>query len=289
MQFYEISENITEYFRHKRKFQKLNVRGPKFQPTQQKFISVVTTCMNRKEDLKRSLPQNLEDSKSYPNAEFIVLDYNSRDGVEHWIKNNMIDYVRSGRLKFYRCTDSEYFQPNHSRNISFRLATGELVANVDADNIMHKKYLERLNQCATVADQKIMIVAEDFLRPDSGRLKLRGRFACYKKDIELLRGFDEKLDNGFSNDDVNFVFRAMMAGFKFVRYEKEFNWDRGGTSNDERVKYIRNPNYHEMQIVNRNLTRLTLQRGSLSANKNGWGEMKNVTLLLPNGEDRNVI
>lgn len=289
MQFFKLPENSIEYFRHHPRYRKNNIFATKDEPLEKKFISVVTTCMNRKEDLSRTLPQNLEENMEYHEAEFIVLDYNSRDGVHRWIKNNMMDYIRSGRLKFYRCTDSKYFQPNHSRNVSFRLAKGELIANVDADNIMHHGYIKRLNQCATVANEKIMIVAEDFLRPGSGRLKLRGRFACYKKDIELLRGFDEQLDGGFGHDDINFVFRAMMAGFTLVRYEKEYNWDRRGTSDGDRVKYVRNPDYQKMQKINSFLTRLTLQRGHLSANKSGWGEMKNVTMLLPNGENRNIV
>ena len=292
MQFFQIPDNLIEFFRYHPRYLGNNLESIKtrdLKPPHQKFISVVTTCMNRKEDLARTLPRNLEDNRGYRNAEFIVLDYNSRDGVCQWLASNMQEHMESGRLKVYRCTDSEYFQPNHSRNVSFKLAKGEIVANVDADNIMHASYLKRINQCATIAKEKILIVAEDFLRKDSSRLKLRGRFALYKKDIEMLRGFDEKLDDGFSHDDINFVFRAMMAGFKLVRYEKEYNWDRAGTPDDDRVRYVRNPNYKEMQMVNRELTRLTLQRGHLSANKESWGEMKNVTMLLPNGENRNSI
>jgi len=279
---YYTPKHFIDVFRNQAKFRALSIPGPTVYPGQEKFISVCTTCMNRLTDLKRTLPRNIEDNKEYDNAEFIVLDYNSSEDVEGWIRNKMMRYIKSGRLKFYRTECSPYFQPNHSRNLSFRLATGELVANVDTDNIIHKGFLKRLNECAAVADEKIMICAEDFLKYGSDRLKLRGRFCLYKKDIEFLRGFDEDLDGGFSHDDVNFLFRAMMARFKMVRFEKEFNWDRNTTSDPDKVQYVRDPDMNKMKIVNADLTLQKLCRGIVSVNQGReWG-VADVTALKAN-------
>jgi glycosyltransferase involved in cell wall biosynthesis len=265
-------ENFINVFRNQPKFRALSIPGPTDCPKQEKFISVVTTCMNRLSDLKNTLPRNIEDNKEYDNAEFIVLDYNSTENVEGWIKRKMMHHIKSGKLKFYRTECSRYFQPNHSRNLSFRLATGELVANVDTDNIIHKGFLIRLNECAAVADEKILICAEDALAYGSDRFKLRGRFCLYKKDIEFLRGFDEDLDNGFSHDDVNFFFRAMMSRFKMVRYEKSFNWGRKTTPDPDKVQYVRNPDMDKMKIVNAELTLHKLMRGIVSVNHGReWG------------------
>jgi len=259
-------------FRNQPKFRALSIPGPTNCPRQEKFISVVTTCMNRLSDLKNTLPRNIEDNEEYDNAEFIVLDYNSTEDVEGWIRKRMMRHIKSGRLKVYRTECSDYFQPNHSRNLSFQLATGELVTNVDTDNIIHKGFLRRLNECAAVADEKILICAEDFLKYGSGRLKLRGRFCLYKKDIEYLRGFDEDLDNGFSHDDVNFVFRAMMARFQMVRYEKEFNWDRKTTPDMNKVKYIKEKDWNKTRIMNEELTLRKLSRGMIDVNRDkDWG------------------
>ena len=55
--------------------------------------------MNRLSDLKNTLPRNIEDNKEYDNAEFIVLDYNSTENVEGWIKRKMMHHIKSGKLK----------------------------------------------------------------------------------------------------------------------------------------------------------------------------------------------
>jgi hypothetical protein len=185
----------------------------------------------------------------------------------------MMKYIRSGRLVYYRTTEPEHFYPNHSQNVCFRLAEGELVANIDSDNFTHNGYLERLNQCASVAPERLLIVPENFLIPNGKRLLLKGRFAMYKKDIEMLGGFDEDLDEGFGYDDVNFVFRAMMAGFKMPRFEERFTKNRLPTTDDERVAMVKNKNFREMLGMNEDLTIFKLTRGVITVNKDEhWGK-----------------
>ena len=125
----------------------------------------------------------------------------------------MMPHIKSGRLKYYRTEEPEFFQPNHSQNITFRLSNNDIIANVDADNFTHENYAQRISDCASVAEQ-VLIVPDNFLLPNSNRIFLKGRFAIRKQDAYQLRGFDEDLDNGFGNDDLNFVFRAMLSGFQ---------------------------------------------------------------------------
>ena len=44
-------------------------------------ISICTTCMNRLDDLKQTLPQNILDNADYTRTEFVLIDYNSSDGL----------------------------------------------------------------------------------------------------------------------------------------------------------------------------------------------------------------
>jgi glycosyltransferase involved in cell wall biosynthesis len=272
MLLYEI-DNFVEFFRKSAKYQKLSCPAPPLDAVApRKSISICTTCMNRLHDLKETLPRNLKDSESYPEVEFVLLDYNSSDGMEDWVISNLSKYLDSGMLRYCRTEEPPYFCPNHSRNVSFRLARGEIIANVDSDNLIHKGFLRRINQCASVAPQHLLIVPETFLLPKSKRLALKGRFALYKKDIEWLHGFDEALDGGFSGDDVNFVLRAMMARFQIVRYEKKYVDDRIPTSDADRRKYVRSQeSFYHMKLENENITRNRLSRGILQVNPNGWG------------------
>src|SRR5258708_30050005 len=43
-------------------------------------ISICTVCMNRTAQLAQTLPVNIIDNINHPNIEFIILDYNSKDG-----------------------------------------------------------------------------------------------------------------------------------------------------------------------------------------------------------------
>jgi glycosyltransferase involved in cell wall biosynthesis len=272
MQYYKPFDEYSQFmdhFRNGKKYIQRSVRGPRVE-VPEKAISIVTTCMDRLHDLSRTLPRNIEDNTDYENLEFVLLDYGSRDGLGDWVKNEMAPHLQSGRLSYHRC-EARHFCPNHSRNVSFRLVQGELVANVDSDNFTHAGYAKRLNECASVADSRLLIVSDDFMAPGSDRLLLKGRFAMYRRDIEYLRGFDEDLDEGFGVDDVNFVFRAMMAGFQLVRFESSYNADRLPTTVEERITLVKNKDYSRIQGKNSRITFRKLIQGKVSVNPNCWG------------------
>lgn len=261
------------YFRNNQKYIKRSIFNPKNKPDKEVSISFVTRCMNRLHDLKETLPKNIQDNKNYKNLEFLILDYNSKDGLEEWIKKEMMDQIECGRLNYYRTEEPEFFCPNHSQNVTFKLAQNKLVANVDADNFTHENYSQRLNECAHPYKDKILIVPDNFLLPNSTMLLLKGRFCLYKSDIESLRGFDEDLDEGFGNDDVNFVFRCFLRGFKVIRYEKYFSDDRIDTPNDQKVMYVKNKDFEYMKRFNGSITWEKLKTGTTIVNKNRhWGK-----------------
>lgn len=277
MLFYEHSETIdTDYFRNREKYASRNVYISENLPTSKEVpISFVTRCMNRLHDLKLTLPKNIEDNKSYKNLEFVILDYNSTDGLGEWIQKEMMHHVLSGRVSYYRTTEPQFFQPNHSQNLTFRLASNSLVANIDSDNYTHEGYAQCLNRCCSVADERILIVPANFLLAGSKRLFLKGRFAVYKKDAEMLGGFDEELDEGFGNDDISFVLRAMLAGFQIVRYNSRYTEDRLPTSDEERVSLVKNKSFKQIRDKNGIITWNKLGKGIVTVNRNThWGKAR---------------
>lgn len=274
-------KEFVDRFRNGHKYIQRSLSGPHVEVPEKAF-SICTTCMDRLHDLRLTLPQNIEDNADYENLEFVLLDYGSKDGLGDWVRNEMMSYIQSGRLSYYRC-EAKYFCPNHSRNVSFRLAKGELVANVDADNFTHTGYIKRLNECASVDDKKLLIISEDFLEPGCDTLLLKGRFALYKNDINRLRGFDEDLDKGFGNDDINFVFRAMLDGFRLVRFEKSYNADRLPTTVEERIALVEDKNYDKIQRRNGRITARKLSQGKVSVNKGRpWGQSVVTTIMETN-------
>lgn len=257
---------FVDHFRNSAKFRSRTI-PPRSNPIRK--ISVVTTCMNRLSDLSVTLPKNIEDSGHYP-AEFVLLDYTSTDGLPDWVKDNMMSHIESGRLVYYRVMDQSHFNPNHSRNISFRLASSSIIANVDSDNYTNKGYLERVNQCA---DNRVLVVPQSFMQPNTDRLILKGRFAVMREDLYGLGGFDEDLDDGYSHDDVSFVCRAIMSGFNISKYEDKYLEGRIETPILERLKHVKNQDKDMVKTKNAKITADKLARGVVTVNRGkGWGE-----------------
>jgi hypothetical protein len=100
---------------------------------------------------------------------------------------------------------------------------------------------------------------------------LKGRFALYRKDIEALRGFDERLDGGFGFDDLNFIFRAMLERFKIVRFESRYTEGRIPTSDEDRNLLIEADDFEAGKAQNERLTEMMLATGK-NVNPAGWGK-----------------
>lgn len=247
-----------------------------------RFISVCIVCMNRLEDLKQTLPQNLMNSESYQEVEFVVLDYNSNDGLGEWIGDNLSDYILRGRLNYYRSTDPQYYVPCHSKNAVALLGKGDIIVNVDADNFVPEGYLHALNDCFE-PETKIVAVSSDFLRIPE-RLMLKGRVAFYRKDFLDLGGYDEDLDCGWGSDDMHLVFRSIMSGFKVSRFDSSFVNHRIDTSNQKRISNMVNRNIEELGSINAKLVSVKLARRENVANINKpWGQLsvtKNDLIML---------
>lgn len=165
--------------------------------------------MNRLHHLKQTLPANLEANASYPNLEFVLLDYNSEDGLEEWIKSELQEHIRSGRLVYYKTTEPKYFHRSHSRNMVFKLATGDIVCNIDADNFTGKDFAKYVNtQFST--NKNIFIAADTenryyFIRDVCGRI-------CFRKtDFDAIGGFDEEME-GYGDEDRDLISRLKLLG-----------------------------------------------------------------------------
>lgn len=263
----EFDDYFVNHFRNSSKFQSRSVPS-RHRPD--RAVSVVTTCMNRLDDLRLTLPKNISDNHDYP-SEFVLVDYDSKDGLGDWVKSDMMPYIMSGKLIYYKVLDQPYFRPNHSRNVSFRLSRHEIITNVDSDNYMHQGFLKRINQCV---DENVIALPQSFLSPGSDRLSLRGRFAITSRDLIKLGGFDEELDQwGYSHDDVSFVLRAMIGGFKTSRFEDKFLLGRIETPPSDRVKFTMRGNYDASRSNNARVTADKISRGVVAVNRGKpWGE-----------------
>lgn len=228
-------------------------------------ISICTTSMNRLDDIKRTLLKNIEDNSDYPYVEFVLLDYNSEDGLEDWVKSEMVEHINKGTLVYYRTEEPKFYDMSHSRNIAFKVSTGDIVNTVDADSLTNKGFATYINKLANEQSEKAIFA--------KSRQLLRGRLGFFKKDfIELLGGYDEDL-RGYGHDDQDLLNRAWKLGFKMMRYGGAFT-----ARVDNHVKH-QDGNYKEEWWItegrNRFLSYSNLILGKFKANeRREWGKAK---------------
>ncbi len=63
-------------------------------------ISICTTCMDRLAQLKETYIKNIEDNINYPNLEFVLLNYNSKDDLDTWAISDLKPYIDKGIVNY---------------------------------------------------------------------------------------------------------------------------------------------------------------------------------------------
>lgn len=170
--------------------------------------------MGRLHHLVETLPKNICWNLDYSNLEFVILDYNSPDGLGDWIKKYMINSINSGIVVYYKYFDSPYFRYSHSRNLLLRLASGNIVCNLDADNYTGKGfagYIERkLRKIDFIAGP---IITSNNISPrslDGITMGCFGRIAIRKDLVLSIGGYNEELEYwGFEDRDLYMRLRAL--------------------------------------------------------------------------------
>lgn len=183
-------------------------------------ISFCVVCMNRLHQLKQTLLQNITDNEDYDELEFLVLDYNSHDGMEDWIKQHMSSYINKGRMVYYKTNDPVSWSPSHSKNLAFKLASGDIVCSIWADYYTGKGFAKYVNDAFNV-DSNIVLTPINFHKEKkhySPSGDVMGKVCVQKKDFLKIKGFDERMDkHGF--EDYDFVNRLEIIGVRRVLIE----------------------------------------------------------------------
>ena len=179
-------------------------------------ISFCTTCMGRLHHLKQTLPKNLEDNADYPHLEFCILDYSSPDGLEEWIHEAMGEHLESGRVVYQKSEGHRRFHFSKAKNLSHRMATGDVVCNLDADNFTGPGFAHYINCVMRAVPNAIGVRGSgSYGRGSEGRIFLARHF------YEELGGYDEAFE-GWSLEDTDLIRRAVIQGLRQIRIPRKF-------------------------------------------------------------------
>ncbi|MDF2188290.1 glycosyltransferase [Paraflavitalea sp. CAU 1676] len=174
-------------------------------------ISFCTVCMNRTMHLKSTLLRNIEDNLHYPHLEYVLLNYGSKDDMHDWVQTHFDAYLQSGLLKYYRTDFPDVFKMSHAKNMAFRLATGDILCSIDADNYTGDGFALYVNQL--FRKDPAIFLAPPWIAPGKKWWDVQGRLCLWREDYYRFRGYDEGfIDYGYEDQDLKQ--RMMHAGLR---------------------------------------------------------------------------
>jgi len=162
--------------------------------------------MNRLHHLQQTLEKNIQDNFLPNEVEFVLLDYNSTDGLEEWVRKNVQKYIDEEILVYYRTVEPTHYLRSHSRNMAFRLANAEILCNLDADNFLGKGFAGFMLQEFAKHDNI-------FYPNDHSYSDTFGRICVRAEDFIWVRGYNEDL-KGYGYEDNDFQNRLSKYGLK---------------------------------------------------------------------------
>jgi Sulfotransferase domain len=174
-------------------------------------IAFCTTCKGRTPHLEETLPENLRHN---PRAAFVLVNYNSPDHFDDFIRKKHSPDLESGRLSVYRFTEPGRFRMAHAKNLAHRLAAragATALVNVDADNFAGPDFDQYVLDRLEVYDGDAFLWAN--MKKGEMHRGISGRIAVPSHAFFAAGGYDEVFQT-WSPDDKDFNLRLRRIGFR---------------------------------------------------------------------------
>ena len=197
-----------------------------------------TTCKNRAQHLRQTLPQNLADN---PRSKFVVLNYNTEDDLLEYLFSEHGDVIKAGRLVVYSNLIQPRFRMAHAKNMAHRLGIlegGEILVNLDADNLTGPGFEDFITE--SFADNQAVFLWANMIKGILPR-GISGRIAVTRKAFLKVGGYDEKFD-GWGHDDKDFNLRLRAAGYEGLEIPPMF---LSGVRHNDKIRFKEYPHLRQ--------------------------------------------
>jgi hypothetical protein len=231
-------------------------------------ISFCITCMGRLHHLQQTLPKNLEWTAEVAGVEFVILNYSSPDELDNWVCKEMRGMIATERVNYFRSDGFTHYNSAHAKNVAHRVAAGEIVCNLDADNFVGAGFAEFLRDTFAVS-QKAFVRAP-FSRGTAGRVAFR------QSDFFNLGGYDERMEFGWGYDDRDIRGRALGFGLKEIVIPNDQGWLVAlQHSFGERTRFAAEKDAKISDARHKRLASESIETGNFVANAGKrWGEAR---------------
>ncbi|HYW53983.1 MAG TPA: glycosyltransferase [Dongiaceae bacterium] len=193
-------------------------------------LSFCVPCMNRFHHLEQTIGRTLRTLwHGGHEFELVILNYMGRDGLGAWIRAAGRTLIESGGITYFEVLEpsDQHYRFAHAKNVAHRLATGDVMCSLDADNVLTSAYLDELVRAFAPGGPVFLHTAFEH--------SAGGRIAFRRDDFFRLGGYDEDLTYC---EDLDAHGRAVRFGLvpravapssvEFVRH-----------TDDERVRFLR--------------------------------------------------
>jgi predicted glycosyltransferase involved in capsule biosynthesis len=222
------------------------------------LLSYCISIMNRLYQLKETLRENINNSSE--NSEFIIVDFNSNDGIKEYIYNNFQNELQSKKLKYYFTDEIKYWHASICKNITHFKANGKYIVNLDCDNFIGNNGDELiLNTFNKKGDNIIISQTNNIVSSGNG-----GRISISKDNFINLGGYDESF-YPMGYQDYDLIERAKKYGLEYININKN-NKAIFNSKNDSIKNIGIKMDYNKMNNINKLLSKVNIENNNLKVN-----------------------
>lgn len=227
-------------------------------------VSFCTTCKGRLYQYKQTIVKNIEDNADHPDTEFVLVNHNSPDHLDDWVRDNLMPYIESGKLCYYKMVDIRPWHVCHAKNIAHRVATGEILCNLDGDNFTGPGFATFIDDVIS-KDKKTV----GWLNHGSSTC---GRIFLLAEHFKTLGGYDEKF-MPMSYQDMDLIRRAEKIGLTILRINTKPEFAKIIPNGISKTLYCQSKaSIGVMDQHNREISRKRMNMKIYSVNPEGYGK-----------------
>lgn len=229
-------------------------------------LSFCTAIMNRFWQIKDTLPKNLQDNwENRDRVEFILVDFNSNDGLYDFIIKNFKKELNCGFLKYYICYSESYWHAPKCKNTSHRLGNNDILVNLDCDNYTGQNGgLFILKQFENLPRNSLIHQGQNiYMKGNTGRI------CYYQEDFLKVGGYNQKM-MAMSVQDTDIIKRLELLNIKKIvvadeKYNNTIPNDKD-VSIKNTIEKINNISYEQMCMYNMKISREYFEKKIYQAN-----------------------
>lgn len=222
------------------------------------LISLCIPCHNRTFDLKLTLPVNLKAAAASPPVEVCVLNYNSPDDLDEYLKTVKVpDGVTLVTTKYYG--EHKYWHMGHGYNLAMLSGSGEYLMLVFADVYLHENALWVIRK---------QLMDFDYVWMHPGRYQ--STFIVRRDEFVDAGGFDERfITHGPVDKEIDA--RLVRRGGKFGLFDYRLMSTIATPNAVKMAAYPHRMNKTSSSRRQRWIYQESIENGTLVANPGGWG------------------